>query len=497
MKKYILALDQGTTSSRTVVFDPLGKICAMAQHEFTQIYPQPGWVEHDPMELWFSQLLSLAEAVKDSGARPEEIQAIGITNQRETVVAWDRLSGKPAANAIVWQCRRSAPFCQELKERGLENILTEKTGLIADPYFSGTKIRWLLENVPKAAELAAEGRLCFGTVDSWLIWNLTKGKVFATDYSNASRTLLFNIDTLSWDEELCRLFGVPMEALPEVRPSSADFGRVAAGLRGIEELEGVPICGVAGDQQAALFGQACFQEGEAKNTYGTGCFLLMNTGQKRVHSCRRLLSTVAWGLNGRVEYALEGSVFNAGSAIKWLRDDLHLIASAPECDKLAEECPDNEGVYFVPAFTGLGAPHWDMYARGTLCGLTRGSGREHIARAVLESIAFQVKDLLDAMTADSGICLTSLKADGGASVSDVLMQFQADLLETAVDRPRVVETTALGAAFLAGLYCGFWSGQEELARIRQRDRLFQPNMPPARRKELLAGWQKALARARL
>ncbi|MEA4893531.1 MAG: glycerol kinase GlpK [Peptococcaceae bacterium] len=497
MKKYILSLDQGTTSSRTVVFDRQGKIRSMAQYEFGQIYPQPGWVEHDAMEILFSQMLSMAEAVKSGGINPAEIAAIGITNQRETVVAWDSLTGKPVCNAIVWQCRRSAPFCEELKKRGLEPLITEKTGLMADPYFSGTKIRWILDHIPSARLLLAEGRLRCGTVDSWLIWNLTGGRVFATDYSNASRTLLFNLDTLTWDQELGQLLGVPLTVLPEVRPSSGDFGQVAKGLRGIEELAGIPICGAAGDQQAALFGQACCQKGDAKNTYGTGCFLLMNTGTTRVRSKSRLLSTVAWSLDGKVEYALEGSVFNAGSAIKWLRDDLHMISSAPECDKLAEECPENNGVYFVPAFTGLGAPHWDMYARGLLCGLTRGSGRGHIARAVLESIAFQVKDLLDAMMADSGIRLASLKVDGGASVSNVMMQFQADILETTVDRPFTVETTAMGAAFLAGLHCGFWTTKEEVAALRQPERLFQPDMPKVRRQELLAGWKKALERARL
>ena len=497
MKKYILSLDQGTTSSRTVVFDHEGRIKAMAQYEFGQIYPRPGWVEHDPMEILFSQTLSMAEAIKSGGVRPAEIAAIGITNQRETIVAWDRATGKPVMNAIVWQCRRTAPFCEELKAKGIEPLITEATGLIADPYFSGTKIRWILDHAEGARRLLEKGRLCCGTIDTWLIWNLTGGKVFATDYSNASRTLLYNINTLGWDQKMLDILGVPIDVLPEVRPSSGDFGQVAAGLRGIEDLAGVPILGAAGDQQAALFGQACFHSGDAKNTYGTGCFLLMNTGTSRVRSKNRLLSTIAWGAGGQVEYALEGSVFNAGSAIKWLRDDLHMIASAPECDKLAEECPDNDGVYFVPAVTGLGAPHWDMYARGMLCGLTRGSGRGHIARAVLESIAFQVKDLLDAMTADSGIRLASLKVDGGASVSNVMMQFQADILETTVDRPRTVETTALGAAFLAGLHCGFWSGKEEIASIRRSDRVFHPVMSAVRRQELFAGWQKALERAKL
>ncbi len=493
--RYIMALDQGTTSSRGILFDEQGAVAGLGQQEFKQSYPRPGWVEQDPMEILYSQYLAMAAAAKKAGAKGSEIAALGITNQRETVVVWDDRTGKPVYPAIVWQCRRTAGRCEELRKQGKETLITEKTGLLADPYFSGTKLAWILEEVATARPLLEAGRLRCGTIDTWLIWNLTGGAVYATDYSNASRTMLFNIDELKWDEELCSLLGIPISILPEVRSSAGDFGVVASGIRGIEDMAGIPIRSAIGDQQAALFGQGCFEAGQAKNTYGTGCFLLMNTGNSRIRSANRLLSTIAWGLGGEVEYALEGSVFNAGSAIKWLRDELRIISTAAECDQLAAECPDNEGVYFVPAFTGLGAPYWDTEARGVLCGLTRGSGRRQMARAVLESIAYQVKDLLDAMTVDSGITQTSLNVDGGAAVSNVLMQFQADLLNIPVDRPKTVETTALGAAALAGLACGFWQQKEEVRRLRRTDQVFIPAMAVEERHRLHSQWQKAVRKA--
>ncbi len=494
-RRYIMALDQGTTSSRGILFDGRGNVAGLGQQEFKQSYPQPGWVEQDAMEILYSQYLAMGTAAKKAAAKGSEIAAIGITNQRETVVAWDNQTGKPVYPAIVWQCRRTADRCEKLRQQGKEDLISLKTGLLADPYFSGTKLAWILDEVPAARQLLEAGRLRCGTIDTWLIWNLTGGAVYATDYSNASRTMLFNIDELKWDEELCGLLGIPLSVLPEVRPSAGDFGAVASGIRGIEDMAGIPICSAIGDQQGALFGQGCFQAGQVKNTYGTGCFLLMNTGKSRIRSANRLLSTIAWGLEGEVEYALEGSVFNAGSAIKWLRDELRIINTAAECDQLAAECPDNEGVYFVPAFTGLGAPYWDTAARGVLCGLTRGSGRRQIARAVLESIAYQVKDLLDAMTADSGIAQTSLNVDGGAAVSNVLMQFQADLLNIPVDRPETVETTALGAAALAGLACGFWQTKEDVRRLRRTDRIFTPGMTGQERQRLHEQWQKAVKKA--
>lgn len=495
MKEYILALDQGTTSSRAIVFDHGGRIISKSQNEFTQIYPQPGWVEHDPTELLYSQLRAMADAVKAAGITGSQIAAVGITNQRETAVVWNKDTGKPVCNAIVWQCRRTADICEQLKADGMEEYIKDKTGLILDAYFSGTKIKWILDNVEGARALAEESKLLFGTIDSWLIWNLTGGRVHVTDYTNASRTMLFDIDKLCWDEKLCKKLDIPMSMLPEVKPSSCVYGEVTCCLPGMEDLEGVPIAGAAGDQSAALFGQACFERGQAKNTYGTGCFLLMNIGEKRVASKNNLLSTIAWGFGGKVEYALEGSVFNAGSAIKWLRDELKLIGSARECDTLAESIPDTQGVYFVPAFTGLGAPYWDMYARGCLMGLTRGSGRPQVARAVLESIAYQVTDLLHAMKEDSGVDLKELKVDGGASVSNVLMQFQADLLGREVNRPKTIETTALGAAYLAGCAVGFWSGIEEIASFWQSDRIFKPQMTDDRRIELYGGWKKAVKRS--
>ncbi len=496
MKQYILALDQGTTSSRAILFDRRGTIAASSQNEFQQLYPRAGWVEHDPMEILYSQFQSVSSLLRKGVAQAAEIAAVGITNQRETTVIWDRASGKPIYNAIVWQCRRTAEQCEQLKqEPGLADYITQKTGLVIDAYFSGTKIAWILDHVPGAREKAQAGELCFGTVDSWLIWNLTGGKVHITDYSNASRTMLFDVDTLQWDKTLCKKLRVPMELLPTPMPSGAVYGAVAPGILGLEALAGIPIASAVGDQPAALFGQCCFSPGEAKNTYGTGCFLLMNTGKTRVQSHNKLLTGVAWGLGDSVEYAIEGSAFNAGSVIKWLRDELHMIDTASRCDELAASVPDANGAFFVPAFTGLGAPYWDMYARGILVGLTRGVSRAHIARSVLEAIAFQVTDLLEAMRADSGIDFTQLRADGGASVSDILLQIQADFVRCRVDRPETVETTALGAAYLAGLAVGFWKNKEELLQNRVSQRVFTPHMEQAQRDTLYAGWKKAVERS--
>ncbi len=497
MKKYVMALDQGTTSSRAILFDRNGKICAKAQHEFSQIYPQAGWVEHSPMSILFSQLQSATEVIATSGIPVEEIAAIGITNQRETTLVWDKKTGKPVYNAIVWQCRRTAAMCEEIKaDRELTKYINDHTGLVVDAYFSATKIKWILDNVEGAREQAENGDLIFGTVETWLIWNLTGGRVHVTDYSNASRTMLFDVDRLCWDEYLCERLGIPMSMLPEVKPSSMVYGEVASGVMGLEELAGVPIAGAIGDQPAALFGQGCFEAGQAKNTYGTGCFLLMNTGNKRVVSKHNLVTGVAWGLNGEVTYAIEGSAFNAGSVIKWLRDDLHMIDNAARCDELAESVDDANGIYFVPAFTGLGAPYWDMYARGTIVGITRGVNRAHICRAVLEAIAYQMTDLLEAMKQDSNINLFELRVDGGASVSDIMMQIQSDLIRTPVDRPKMVETTAIGAAYLAGLAVGFWKDTDEIAKIRQVDRLFEPKMEIEKRNEIYNGWLRAVERSR-
>jgi glycerol kinase len=496
METYVIALDQGTTSSRAILFNRAGEIVSRAQHPFRQIYPQPGWVEHDPMEIWATEKRALAEAVDASHVDPKRIAALGITNQRETTIVWDRRTGEPIYNAIVWQCRRTAPLCDELKARGLEETVAASTGLLIDAYFSGTKLRWLLDNVPGARARAERGELCAGTVDSWLIWNLTGGRVHITDYSNASRTMLFNIHTLRWDETLCRELDIPMQMLPEPVPNSMEYGRVAPGIPGLETLAGIPICGSAGDQPAALFGQACFAPGQAKNTYGTGCFTLMNVGPEPVRSRAGLVSSVAWSLGGKTTYALEGSVFNAGSAIQWLRDELQLISSAPECDRLAENVPDAGGVIVVPAFTGLGAPYWDMYARGTIVGLTRGTTRAHIARAVLDSIAFQVADLVEAMNADASCPITTLRVDGGASVSDIMMQTQADLLGIPVDRPDQVETTAFGAVALAGLAAGVWSGTEELAGLRRSQHVFEPRRPQAECRADYARWKRAVERSR-
>ncbi len=496
MKKYVLALDQGTTSSRTIVFDKKGRIVSKAQFEFEQIYPNAGWVEHNPYEILDSQLRSLSSALINGKINPKEIAAIGITNQRETTILWDKETGKPVYNAIVWQCRRTAPICEKLKEEGLEDYVKEHTGLLIDAYFSATKIKWILDNVPEARTLASENRLLFGTVETWLIWNLTDKQVHITDYSNAARTMLFDIEKLCWDEYLCSKLGIPMNILPEVKESSSVYGYVSENVPGLKELAGIPISGAIGDQQAALFGQACFNAGQAKNTYGTGCFLLMNTGDKRIHSKNNLIEGIAWGINGKVTYDLEGSAFNAGSVIKWLRDELRLISEPSECDFLAESVKDANGIYLVPAFTGLGAPYWDMYARGCIVGLTRGTNRAHFARAVLESIAYQVTDLVDAMTKDSNIILSEMRVDGGASVSNVMLQIQSNLISSKVNRPKLVETTALGAAYMAGLAVGFWKDFDEIEKAREVDRIFVPAIDNDTREAALKGWHKAVSRSR-
>ena len=496
MKKYVLALDQGTTSSRTIVFDKKGRIISKAQFEFEQIYPNSGWVEHNPYEILDSQLRSLSSALINGKINPKEIAAIGITNQRETTILWDKETGKPVYNAIVWQCRRTASICEKLKKEGLEDYVKEHTGLLIDAYFSATKIKWILDNVPEARTLASENRLLFGTVETWLIWNLTDKQVHITDYSNAARTMLFDIEKLCWDEYLCSKLGIPMNILPEVKESSSVYGYVSENVPGLKELAGIPISGAIGDQQAALFGQACFNAGQAKNTYGTGCFLLMNTGDKRIHSKNNLIEGIAWGVNGKVTYDLEGSAFNAGSVIKWLRDELRLISEPSECDFLAESVKDANGIYLVPAFTGLGAPYWDMYARGCIVGLTRGTNRAHFARAVLESIAYQVTDLVDAMTKDSNIILSEMRVDGGASVSNVMLQIQSNLISSKVNRPKLVETTALGAAYMAGLAVGFWKDFDEIEKAREVDRIFVPAIDNDTREAALKGWHKAVSRSR-
>ena len=496
LKQYVISLDQGTTSSRAIAFDKRGKIVVKAQKEFEQIYPHTGWVEHDPMEILYTQIHSVEQVISSGIISPDEVACVGITNQRETTIMWDKTTGKPVYNAIVWQCRRTADICEELKKQGLSDYVKEKTGLIIDAYFSATKIKWILDNVENARKLAEEGNLLFGTVETWLIWNLTGGKVHITDYSNASRTMLFDVDKLQWDEHLCKVLDIPMSVLPKPVPSSMVYGEIAGNILGIEELAGVPISGAVGDQPAALFGQACFEAGQAKNTYGTGCFLLMNTGEQRVKSKNNLLTGVAWGIGDKVEYSIEGSAFNAGSVIKWLRDELHLIDSAPRCDELAESVPNANGIYLVPAFTGLGAPYWDMYARGCIVGLTRGVNRAHIARAVLESITYQMTDLLEAMYADSGIKFSELRVDGGASVSNIMLQIQADLIQTKVDRPVTVETTALGAAYLAGMAVGFWKDRNEIQTNRQIDRVFEPQMSKEERDRLYRGWKRAVERAK-
>ena len=492
--KYIVALDQGTTSSRAIIFDHDQNIISTSQKEFTQIYPKEGWVEHDPMEIWATQYGVLQEAMAKKSISPDDIAAIGITNQRETTIIWDKNTGNPVHNAIVWQCRRTASICDSLKETdGFEDYVRQNTGLVIDAYFSATKIKWILDNVEGAREKAERGDLLFGTVDTWLLWNLTNREVFVTDYTNASRTMLFNIKTLRWDEKILEMLDIPASMLPQVKNSSQVYGYAGLGQQGRK----VPVAGIAGDQQAALFGQACFEKGQAKNTYGTGCFILMNTGEKFVKSSNGLLTTIAIGIDDRVTYALEGSVFIAGAVVQWLRDELRLIDSASETEQLAQSVPDTGGVYLVPAFTGLGAPHWDMYARGTITGITRGTGRSHIVRAALESIAYQTRDVLDAMMQDTGINLKSLKVDGGASQNNFLMQFQSDILGKEVDRPVVTETTALGAAYLAGLATGFWKSRDEIALKWSMDRKFMPVMNIDEREARYSKWKKAVTRATL
>ncbi len=490
MSKYILALDQGTTSSRAIIFGNDGKIVSVAQKEFTQIYPKAGWVEHDPMEIWGTQSGVAREAMDKIGIGADDIAAIGITNQRETTVVWERSTGKPIYNARVWQCRRTAPICDELKAKGLAETIRNKTGLVVDAYFSGTKVKWILDNVEGARERAKNGELCFGNIDTWLIWNLTKGKVHVTDYSNASRTMLFNIHELAWDKEILEELDIPEAMLPEAKASSFVYGETDKEIFGAE----IPIAGAAGDQQAALFGQACYKPGMAKNTYGTGCFMLMNTGEKAVASSNGLLTTIAWGLNGKVEYALEGSIFIAGASVQWLRDELKIIDNAAASEEMAAAVVDTNGVYVVPAFVGLGAPYWDMYARGSILGLTRGANRNHIVRATLESIAYQTRDVLEAMQEDSKINLQALKVDGGAVANNFLMQFQADILGVPIYRPEVTETTALGAAYLAGLAVGFWDSKDEIAEKWNVDRVFEPVMDSSLRDKKYTGWKKAVSR---
>ena len=488
MEKYIMAIDAGTTSNRAILFDRSGKICSMAQKEFTQYYPEPGWVEHDASEIWFTQLGVCVDALAKAGVSADSIAAIGITNQRETTIVWDKNTGNPICNAIVWQCRRTSEYCDSLVERGLTDMIREKTSLIIDAYFSATKLHWILENVPGARERAEAGQLLFGTVETWLIWKLTKGAVHATDYSNAARTMMFNINTLEWDDDILRELDIPKCMLPTPMPNSCVYGMTDASFFGGE----IPISGAAGDQQAALFGQTCFEKGEAKNTYGTGCFLLMNTGDKPIRSENGLVTTIAWGIDGKVTYALEGSIFVAGAAIQWLRDELHLIDSAAESERLAEVVDDTAGCYVVPAFTGLGAPYWDQYARGVIVGLTRGVNKNHIVRATLESIAYSTHEVLSAMEADSGIKLSSLKVDGGASANNLLMQIQSDIAATTVIRPSCIETTAMGAAYLAGLAVGYWNDRADVLSNWQKDKEFAPQITDTDRQERLRGWKKAV-----
>jgi len=494
MKKYILSLDAGTTSSRAILFNHDGQIISVAQKEFPQIYPKPGWVEHDPMGIWSTQISVAIEVMELAGIKAEDIAGIGITNQRETVILWDKNTGKPVYNAIVWQCRRTAPICDELKANGMEQYISENTGLVCDAYFSGTKVKWILDNVPGVRERAEKGDILLGTVDTWLIWNLTGGAAHVTDYSNASRTMLFNIKDLTWDEKILKYFAIPHSMLPSVKPSSEVYCLSDRKFFGGVQI---PVSGIAGDQQAALFGQACYEPGMAKNTYGTGCFLLMNTGEQIKTSKHGLLTTIAWGLDGKVHYALEGSIFIGGAAIQWLRDEMKLIDSASDSEYFAAKVQDSNGVYVVPAFVGLGAPYWDMYARGTITGLTRGANKNHIIRATLESIAYQTEDVLKIMEEDSAIKLSSLKVDGGASANNFLMQFQADILGVTVDRPTVRETTALGAAYLAGLATGFWENKEEIGRKWKVDRRFTPSMEDKKRESLYKGWKKSVERARM
>lgn len=488
MGKYIMALDAGTTSNRCILFDEAGNICSMAQKEFRQFFPNPGWVEHDANEIWSTQLGVAVEAMNMIKAEAKDIAAIGITNQRETSIVWNKETGEPVYNAIVWQCRRTSDMADQLKAKGLEEVYRQKTGLIIDAYFSATKIKWILDNVDGARQLAEEGKLLFGTVETWLIWKMTKGKVHVTDYSNASRTMLFNINTLEWDKEILEELNIPESMLPTPVPSSQVYGYTDPAFLGGE----IPISGAAGDQQAALFGQTCFHEGEAKNTYGTGCFLLMNTGDKPVFSKNGLVTTIAWGLDGKVTYALEGSIFVAGASIQWLRDGMRLIDSAADSEYMATKVKGTHGCYVVPAFTGLGAPHWDQYARGTIVGITRGTNKNHIIRATLESIALQVCDVIDAMKADAGIDVRALKVDGGASANNFLMQFQADMIDAPVNRPACVESTAIGAAYLAGLAVGYWRSKEEVMKNQQLDRVFTPSMDSEAREIKRKGWNKAV-----
>ena len=489
MEKYIMALDSGTTSNRCILFNHQGEICSMAQKEFTQLFPQPGWVEHNAEEIFDTMLLVARQALSNIGATAENIAAIGITNQRETTVVWNRHTGQPICNAIVWQCRRTAEFCEELRNEGLTDTIRSKTGLVIDPYFSGTKIRWILQNVPGAKEQAQQGDLLFGTVETWLIWKLTGGKVHVTDYSNASRTMLFNIHSLSWDEEILTRLEIPRSMLPTPMASSCRYGSTEPQFFGAP----IPISGAAGDQQSALFGQACFQPGDVKCTYGTGAFLLMNTGNQPIFSKNGLVTTIAWGLNGEIQYALEGSIFVAGAAIQWLRDELHLIDSAADSEYLARRVEDTNGCYVVPAFTGLGAPYWDAYARGAIVGLTRGVNKYHIIRATLDSIAYQVSDVLCAMESDCGLKLSNLKVDGGASANNLLMQTQANITDAPVYRPVCVETTALGAAYLAGLAVGYWKNREEIHANWSVDRSFTPNITGQKREKMRSGWKKAVS----
>ncbi len=488
MEKYVMALDAGTTSNRCILFNKKGEMCSVAQREFTQYFPQPGWVEHDADEIWASMLGVAVESMNKIGATAKDIAAIGITNQRETAIVWDKNTGEPVYHAIVWQCRRTSEYCDFLKTKGLIDKFREKTGLVIDAYFSGTKIKWILEHVAGAREKAEAGELLFGTVETWIIWKLTKGAVHVTDYSNASRTMLFNINTLEWDDEILAELNIPKCMLPEAKPSSCIYGNADSSFLG----GAIPIAGAAGDQQAALFGQTCFEPGEAKNTYGTGCFLLMNTGEKPVFSKNGLVTTIAWGLDGKVNYALEGSIFVAGASIQWLRDEMRLIDSAADSEYMAKKVKDTNGCYVVPAFTGLGAPHWDQYARGTIVGITRGVNKYHIIRATLESIAYQVNDVLEAMRADSGIELATLKVDGGASANDFLMQTQADIINAPVNRPVCVETTAMGAAYLAGLAVGYWTSKEEVVKNWAGSAVFMPSIEDEERKKRIKGWNKAV-----
>lgn len=491
MARYIMAFDAGTTSNRCILFDQQGNVCSSAQKEFTQIFPKPGWVEHDAREIWATQFGVAVEAMGKISASAVDIAAIGITNQRETTIVWDKETGEPIYNAIVWQCRRTSALCDELKAQGHTEMIRRKTGLVVDAYFSATKVRWILDHVPGAQERAERGELLFGTVETWLIWKLTLGRNHVTDYTNASRTMLFNITTLDWDDEILNLLNIPRAMLPKPMPSSAVFGMADSSFFGFP----IPIAGAAGDQQAALFGQTCFDRGQAKNTYGTGCFLLMNTGEEPVFSDNGLVTTIAWGVNGKVSYALEGSIFVAGALVQWLRDELRMIDTAPDSEYHASKVKDTAGCYLVPAFTGLGAPHWDQYARGAIVGLTRGVNKNHIIRAALESIAYQVSDVLSAMRADSGITLSNLKVDGGASANNVLMQMQADILQCEVNRPVCVETTALGAAYLAGLAVGYWKNMDDIRNNWAIDRTFAPVISPEESAQKLKGWQKAVKRS--